>query len=263
MKSINRILLMAGLAGGVCAVASARAAQDATTTPPATVPANAGSATPQPTTAAVSEPGAATVLVTNQPPVINDLAAIRAMGTNAAADFAAGKGLRLNFRQMPLQLVLTYMSTAAGFIIHTDRNVNIEGKVDVWSDQPMSKVEAVALLKQMLSENGYGVLENGRMLTIFPAADSKKRDVKVQVAKEPAEAPQDLLLWVAPQDLLLWVALPDLLLWVALPDLLLWVALPDLLLWVAPQDLLLWVALPDLLLWEILLFQQLAPLHLT
>ena len=178
---------MAGLAGGVCAVASARAAQDATTNPPATVPANAGSATPQPTTAAVPEPGAPTVLVTNQPPVINDLAAIRAMGTNAAADFAAGKGLRLNFRQMPLQLVLTYMSTAAGFIIHTDRNVNIDGKVDVWSDQPMSKAEAVALLKQMLSENGYGVLENGRMLTIFPAADSRKRDVKVQVAKEPAD----------------------------------------------------------------------------
>src|SRR5712692_6335226 len=60
----------------------------------------------------------------------------------AAAD--AGQGLRLNFRGVPLEMVLNYLSDAAGFIIVLDTKV--EGKVDVWSNQPLNKDEAVDLL---------------------------------------------------------------------------------------------------------------------
>jgi len=44
------------------------------------------------------------------------------------------KGLRLNFRGVPLDMVLNYLSDAAGFIIVLDTEV--KGKVDVWSNQP-------------------------------------------------------------------------------------------------------------------------------
>ncbi len=199
MKPINRMFLLAGLAGGLCAAGSRATAQ--TTPAPGGAPAGPtpvdSVATPVVTgDASTSAPGTNASPALSAPAgfsgasVLSDLAAVRAMGTNAAADFAAGKGLRMNFRQIPLQMVLTYLSTAAGFIIHTERNVNVDGKVDVWSDQPMSKPEAVNLLKQMLSENGYGVLENGRMLTIFPTSTSRQRDVKINVAKDPGDIPK-------------------------------------------------------------------------
>ncbi len=54
------------------------------------------------------------------------------------------KGLRLNFRGVSLDTVLSYLSDAAGFIIVLETKV--EGKVDVWSNQPLSKDEAVNLL---------------------------------------------------------------------------------------------------------------------
>src|ERR1041385_596014 len=59
----------------------------------------------------------------------------------APAGSETEKGLRLNFRGVPLEMVLNYLSDAAGFIIVLETKV--EGKVDVWSNQPMSKDEAV------------------------------------------------------------------------------------------------------------------------
>jgi hypothetical protein len=43
-------------------------------------------------------------------------------------------GLRLNFRGVPLDLVLNYLSEAAGFIIVLD--AKLTGKIDAWSNQP-------------------------------------------------------------------------------------------------------------------------------
>src|SRR5713101_167644 len=57
---------------------------------------------------------------------------------NDAVDFAAGQGLRMNFRGVALDTVLTYMSKAAGFIIHPTSGVDVKGKVHVWSEQPLS-----------------------------------------------------------------------------------------------------------------------------
>ena len=72
--------------------------------------------------------------------------------------------LRLNFRNAPLELVLNYLSDAAGFIIVPE--TEIKGKVDAWSNQPVSKEEAVDLLNTILNKNGYALLRNGRTLTI-------------------------------------------------------------------------------------------------
>jgi len=94
----------------------------------------------------------------------------------AAAD--AGQGLRLNFRGVPLEMVLNYLSDAAGFIIVLDTKV--EGKVDVWSNQPLNKDEAVDLLNTILNKNGYAAIRNGRTLTIVSRDEAKKRNIPVK-----------------------------------------------------------------------------------
>ena len=55
------------------------------------------------------------------------------------------RNLRLNFRGVPLEMVLNYLSEAAGFVILPGQ-ADVKGKVDVWSNQPLSKDEAVQLL---------------------------------------------------------------------------------------------------------------------
>src|SRR5262249_5150179 len=105
-----------------------------------------------------------------QPPELADKKAlaetVQAPAANApnGASTNADKGLRLNFRGVPLDMVLNYLSDAAGFIIVLDTEV--KGKVDVWSNQPLSKEEAVELLNTVLSKNGYAAIRNGRTLKI-------------------------------------------------------------------------------------------------
>ena len=73
------------------------------------------------------------------------------------------KGLRLNFRGAPLEMVLNYLSDAAGFIIVLEAKP--EGKVDVWSNQPLTKDEAVDF-EQILNKNNLAAIRNGRTLTM-------------------------------------------------------------------------------------------------
>jgi general secretion pathway protein D len=98
------------------------------------------------------------------------------------------KSLRLNFRGVPLDLVLNYMSEAAGFIIVLDTEV--KGKVDVWSNEPLSKEEAVDLLNTVLNQNGYAAVRNGRTLRIVSREDAKKRDIPVKKENDPANIPR-------------------------------------------------------------------------
>jgi type II secretory pathway component GspD/PulD (secretin) len=81
-----------------------------------------------------------------------------AAGTNNVGD----KALRMNFRGVPLEQVLNYMSDAAGFIIVLETQVS--GTVDVWSNQPLAQGEAVALLNSVLNKNGYAAIQDGRTL---------------------------------------------------------------------------------------------------
>jgi len=94
------------------------------------------------------------------------------------------KGLRLNFRGAPLEQVLNYLSEAAGFIIVPE--VDVKGKVDVWSNQPLTKDEAVEVLDAVLNKNGFAALRNGRTLTIVSRDDAKKRDIPVRTGSDPA-----------------------------------------------------------------------------
>src|SRR5437867_1162686 len=111
---------------------------------------------------AVVKDAPATLAATN---VTSAAAATNAAAVPDAAAPAGGKGeggLRLNFRGAPLNLVLDYLSDAAGFVIN--KEADVRGTVDVWSKEPLSKDEAVDLLNSVLKKNGCAVTRNGRIL---------------------------------------------------------------------------------------------------
>lgn len=114
-----------------------------------------------------------------------------AAGGNAAAPAAPGangeQGLRLNFRGVSLDMVLDYLSEAAGFTIV--KKVDVRGKVDVWSNQPLTKEEAVDLLDTVLSQNGYAAVRSGRTLKIVSREDAKKQNIAVKSGSDPDAIP--------------------------------------------------------------------------
>lgn len=104
---------------------------------------------------------------------------------------AAGPGdktLRLNFRGAPLEMVLNYLSEAAGFII--DLQTEVKGKVDVWSNQPLTREEAVDVLNSVLKRNGYAAVRNGRILTIVSRDEARKFDIPVKSGSDPEKIPK-------------------------------------------------------------------------
>jgi type II secretory pathway component GspD/PulD (secretin) len=99
-------------------------------------------------------------------------------------------GLRLNFRGVPLEMVLNYLSDAAGFIINLKPGTDVKGKVDVWSNQPLSKDEAVDLLNTVLNQNGFAAVRKQRTLTIMSRKDAKTEDIPVRRSADPNEIPK-------------------------------------------------------------------------
>ncbi|MGA2029056.1 MAG: secretin N-terminal domain-containing protein [Verrucomicrobiota bacterium] len=120
------------------------------------------------------------------PPEVSEIS------TNAPATTATDDstlGLRMNFRNVPLEMILDYLSDAAGFIIVIDTSVR--GNVSVISTHPMSKDEAVDLLNSVLNQNGYAAIRNGRTLTIMDKNDAKTRDIPVKTGNDPDAIPSN------------------------------------------------------------------------
>lgn len=185
MKPFSCLLLLGALAVGVCAAARVQDS-NAPAAPPADLATNAPAAAPEPT--AESPP------VTNAPPASEAAPAPEA----AVAETAPApvrrvpdgeKGLRLNFRNAPLELVLNYLSEAAGFIIVPE--VDVRGRVDVWSNDPLTRDEAVDVLSRVLSKNGFALLRDGRTLTVVTKEEARKRDIPVRSGYEPSSIPKD------------------------------------------------------------------------
>jgi len=116
-------------------------------------------------------------------------AALAGAVTNAPVLLPNGEpGLQMNFREAPLDQVLKYLSEAAGFIIVLDTKVT--GKINAWSDQPLSKDEAVNLLNSVLNRNGYAAIRHGRSLTIVNKDEAKTRDIPVILESDPDKIPK-------------------------------------------------------------------------
>ena len=97
--------------------------------------------------------------------------------------------LTMNFRNAPLELVLNYLSDAAGFIIVLDTTVR--GNVSVISSHPMNRNEAVDLLNAVLNKNGYAAIRDGRTLTILDKNDAKTRNIPVKTSNNPDSIPNN------------------------------------------------------------------------
>jgi len=98
-------------------------------------------------------------------------------------------GIVMNFKNAPLEMVLHYLSDAAGFIIVLETRVN--GNVNVISNHPMTRDEAVDLLNSVLNKNGYGIIRNGRTLTIVDKNDAKTRGIPVKSGNVPDRIPNN------------------------------------------------------------------------
>ncbi len=101
---------------------------------------------------------------------------------------AAGGELRLNFRNAPLDLVLDYLSEAAGFTIVLETQV--KGSIDVWSNHPVSVAEAVDILDGALAKNGYAAIRDGKKLTIVSKADAATRNIPIVQSSDWESIPQ-------------------------------------------------------------------------
>jgi general secretion pathway protein D len=108
---------------------------------------------------------------------------------SGSPDNSGPANLRLNFNNVPLQQVLSYLSDAAGFIIVMDTQVR--GTVSVISSHPMTSDEAVDLLNSVLNQNGYAAIRNNRTLTIVNKDEAKTRDIPVKQGNDPKSIPKN------------------------------------------------------------------------
>jgi len=164
MNPMKQLILLASLSGALLAGA---ADEPAAAAPPAAEKPVATEQESPPATPSKAEPSV--------PPAL-------------AVISETDKGLRFNFRGVPLEMVLNYLSDAAGFVIVSEAEV--KGKVDVFSNQPLNKEEAVSLLNTILNKNGLAALRNGRTLTIIGNEDAKKKDLPVKSGSEPDDIPK-------------------------------------------------------------------------
>src|SRR6185369_4094282 len=165
MKPSKTILLCASLLTGLAGPAIAQTTGDSTnSSPPAADTTNSPSAEPP---ASAAQPA-------------NTNIAGPAISSEYSSD-----GLRMNFHGAPLNLVLDYLSDAAGFIIN--KQTEVRGTVEVWSKQPVTKDEAIELLSSVLKRNGYAVTRSGRILTIVALDSVKTADTEIVVNTDPNE----------------------------------------------------------------------------
>jgi type II secretory pathway component GspD/PulD (secretin) len=138
----------------------AAAADDTTNAPAADV-----SATNAPPDAATPPPDAAT------PPPEAAKPEQPAIPTPADTEPAPTNGLVLNFHDVPLTAVLTYLSAKAGLIIVSD--VSLQGRVSVVAAQPITTNDIVTLLNDQLGKNNFSAILQGRTLTIMDSERAK------------------------------------------------------------------------------------------
>jgi general secretion pathway protein D len=205
MKKIKTLMLFAVLSAAISIpttgqqtnaapgiVPSAAAATNAAApeaTPPAAQSGNSQSI-PQPPASDVAAPSGsqtANAAMAAQPATEPQGAEGVTSATNTTS-LNGTNGLHLNFRGASLDQVLNYLSEAAGFIIVLDAQPR--GRIDVFSNSPVTKEEAVNLLNQALKKNGYAAIRNGRTLTIVPRDEAKIHDIPVYVGSDPEGIPR-------------------------------------------------------------------------
>jgi len=181
MKTTLTLILTASLAGTALAQNQPTPAPAPAPAPTTTVPATKAGEEPRPPVlaAALAAEAAARAAEAARPPVPKE--PVKRVTTETE------KGLRLNFRGVPLEMVLDYFAEAAGFIIVP--KVDIRGRVDVWSNDPLTKNEAVDVLNNVLSRSGYAAFRSDRTLQIINKDEIRQRPVPTNSGTEPDKIP--------------------------------------------------------------------------
>ena len=198
MKKILLSLLAAGLAGSLVS-ASAQTPPDNGAPPPPPAeqpgpPPDLGNGAPPDApgeTAATTNQTNETMIITPSQTRPAPVAAeeihsdfeppVQAEGTNF-------NDVTLSFNRAPVDLVLNYLSDAAGFVIVQDTRVS--GTITV-NGKHLTQDEVANLLDGVLNKNGYAVIRDGRTLTIVDKNDAKLREIPVKSGNQPEKIPKN------------------------------------------------------------------------
>jgi type II secretory pathway component GspD/PulD (secretin) len=115
---------------------------------------------------------------------------VRAIGTNQ-------NDLNMNFNNAPLDMVLNYLSDAAGFIVVQQTRVN--GYVTIKGSH-ITKDQAVDLLNSELNHNNYAAIREDNVLTIVNKSDAKMSRIPVKMGNNPTNIPNtdEIATWIIP-----------------------------------------------------------------
>jgi general secretion pathway protein D len=93
----------------------------------------------------------------------------------------------LNFKDMPLDIILERLSHDDGFSIVKEAPVDV--RVTLWSIQPVSPERAVEMLNEQLAANGLTAIEHDHTLRIVPLEKAKKGNLPVHYGADPLTIP--------------------------------------------------------------------------
>lgn len=188
MKTMITLCLLAGLALAVPAIAAdPDGAAPGTPQPPPPASTNLTAPATPPAPEALTPPPAPEAAPAVAPATNGLAAPAPAPVAPVARSSFSTNGLMLNFRGVPLDMVLDFLSEAAGFIIV--KEAQPRAKIEVWSSQPVTKEEAVDLLNTVLNRSGYAAIRKGRTLTIINRDEAKIRAIPVRSGSEPETIP--------------------------------------------------------------------------
>jgi type II secretory pathway component GspD/PulD (secretin) len=97
--------------------------------------------------------------------------------------------LLMNFHAASLDLVLDHLSKAGGFVVNIKPGTSVKGKVDIWSNDPLTRDEALNLLDTVLKQNGLAAIRNGKTLTIVNLDEAKTQNIPVVQYRDPEKIP--------------------------------------------------------------------------
>ena len=103
--------------------------------------------------------------------------------TDGTAGAQTNPRFQMNFRSAPLDQVLDYLSSAAGFIIH--KAANPSGTFDFWSKDFLTKEEALDLINSVMKRSGFALIASGRILTVVSLDAVKTADLEVVAGNNP------------------------------------------------------------------------------
>ncbi len=91
--------------------------------------------------------------------------------------------LEMNFRDVPLQTVVEYLSEKTGLIILS--NDGLDQRLSVISRDPVNLNEAIELINSVLKEGGYAAIRQGRTLRIVPQEEAIKHTLPIYKGSDP------------------------------------------------------------------------------